>query len=73
MTHQQAFFLVSGIIFGVVALLHALPLAFHWQVRLRLAGDPHVVLGVGFIADCRAVFLGVLAPSVMARFVITGI
>ena len=35
MTHQQAFFLVSGIIFGVVALLHALPLAFHWQVRLR--------------------------------------
>ncbi len=32
MTHQQAFFLVSGIIFGLVALFHALRLAFRWQV-----------------------------------------
>jgi len=35
MTHQQAFFLVSGIVFGLVALLHALRLAFRWQVCVR--------------------------------------
>ncbi len=35
MTHQQGFFLVAGILFGVVALVHALRLAFQWQVRFR--------------------------------------
>ena len=39
MTHQQAFFLVSGIIFGLVALFHALRLVFRWQVRLRTQGS----------------------------------
>jgi len=40
MTHQQAFFLVSGIVFGLVALLHALRLAFRWQVgRPRASPD----------------------------------
>ena len=49
MTHQQAYFLVSGIIFGVVALLHALRLAFRWQVRLRSQEIPIWFSGVGLI------------------------
>ncbi len=35
MTQQQAFFLVSGIIFGLVALLHAVRLALRWQVKVN--------------------------------------
>ncbi len=35
MTNQQAFFLVSGIIFGLVALLHAVRLALRWQVKVN--------------------------------------
>ncbi len=35
MTSQHAFFIVSGIIFGLVALLHALRLALHWQVMIN--------------------------------------
>jgi hypothetical protein len=35
MTSYQAFFLISGVVFGLVALFHALRLAFRWQVRLR--------------------------------------
>ena len=34
MTNQHAFFIVSGIIFGLVALFHALRLASRWQVRI---------------------------------------
>ena len=67
MTHQQAFFLVSGIIFGLVALFHALRLAFRWEVRLRSQEIPMWFSGVGLIGRCRAVRLGILAPSVMAR------
>jgi len=50
MTHQQAFFLVSGIIFGLVALFHALRLAFGWQVRFRSQEIPMWLSVVGFLA-----------------------
>ena len=47
MTHQQTFFLVSGIVFGLVALFHALRLAFRWQVSLRSQEIPIWLSGVG--------------------------
>jgi hypothetical protein len=50
MTHHQAFFLVSGIIFGLVALFHALRLAFRWQVSLRLQEIPIWLSCAGFVA-----------------------
>jgi len=56
MTHQQVFFLVSGIIFGLVALLHALRLAFRWQVRLRSQEIPMWLSGVGFVAAAGMCF-----------------
>jgi hypothetical protein len=34
MSEQTVFVLVSGIIFGVVALIHALRLALRWKVRI---------------------------------------
>jgi len=55
-THQQAFFLVSGIIFGLVTLLHALRLAFHWQVRLRSQEIPMWLSGVGLVAAAGLCF-----------------
>ncbi len=56
MAHQQAFFLVSGIIFGLVALLHALRLAFHWQVRLRSQEIPMWLSVVGLVAAAGMCF-----------------
>ncbi len=50
MTHQQAYFLVSGIVFGLVALLHALRLVFRWEVRLRSQEIPVWLSGVGLVA-----------------------
>ncbi len=35
MTNQQAFFLISGIIFGLVALMHVLRLALRWEVKVN--------------------------------------
>jgi uncharacterized membrane protein len=35
MTNQQAFFIISGIIFGLVALMHAVRLALRWQVKIN--------------------------------------
>ena len=35
MTSRHAFLTVSGIMFGLAALLHALRLAFRWQVRIN--------------------------------------
>ncbi len=35
MTNQQAFFLFSGIIFGLVALMHAVRLGLRWQVKVN--------------------------------------
>jgi hypothetical protein len=34
-TNQPAFVLVSGIIFGLVALLHAVRLALRWEVKVN--------------------------------------
>ncbi len=50
MTQQQAFFLVSGVVFGLVALFHALRLAFRWQVRLSSQEIPMWLTGVGLVA-----------------------
>jgi len=35
MTNQQTFVLISGIIFGLVALMHAVRLALRWQVKVN--------------------------------------
>jgi hypothetical protein len=35
MTNEQAFLLISGIIFGIVAVIHALRLALRWQVKIN--------------------------------------
>ena len=43
-------FLVSGIVFGPVALLHALRLAFRWQVHLRSQEIPMWLSGFGVVA-----------------------
>jgi hypothetical protein len=49
MTNQHAFFIVSGIIFGLVALFHALRFAFRWQVRLNQREIPMWVSVGGLI------------------------
>ena len=56
MTHHQAFFLVSGIIFGLVALFHALRLAFRWHVRFRSQEIPMWLSVVGFVATAGLCF-----------------
>jgi uncharacterized membrane protein len=35
MTNQQTFVVISGIIFGIVAVIHALRLALRWQVKVK--------------------------------------
>jgi hypothetical protein len=40
MANHQAFLLVSGIIFGLVAALHAVRLALHWQVKINQRDIP---------------------------------
>jgi hypothetical protein len=49
MTSQHAFFIVTGIILGLVALFHALRLAFRWQVRINQRAIPMWVSIGGFI------------------------
>jgi H+/Cl- antiporter ClcA len=49
MTSQLAFFIVTGIIFGLVALFHALRLAFRWQVRINQREIPMWVSTGGFV------------------------
>jgi len=56
MTHQQVFFLVSGFIFGLVALFHALRLAFRWQVNLRSQEIPMWLSGAGLVAAAGMCF-----------------
>lgn len=68
MTHQQAFFLVSGIIFGLVALFHALRLAFRWQVRLRSQEIPLWLSVVGFAAAAWMCSWAFWLCLVMAHF-----
>ena len=49
MTNEQAFFIVSVIIFGLVALFHALRLASRWQVRINQREIPTWVSVAGLI------------------------
>jgi H+/Cl- antiporter ClcA len=56
MTQQQPFFLISGIIFGLVALFHALRLAFRWRVDLRSQEIPMWLSGIGFVAAAGLCF-----------------
>jgi hypothetical protein len=46
MTNQQAFLLISGTIFGLVTLLHALRLALRWQVKVNQREIP-MAMSVG--------------------------
>ena len=46
MTNHQAFLVVTGIIFGLVTLMHALRLTFRWQVKVNQREIP-MVLSVG--------------------------
>lgn len=55
-THRHAFFLISGIVFGLVALFHILRLAFRWQVRLRSQEITMWLSGVGFVAAAGMCF-----------------
>jgi hypothetical protein len=46
MTNQQAFLVITGVIFGIVALIHALRLALRWQVKVNQREIP-MSLSVG--------------------------
>ena len=46
MTNQQAFLLISAIIFGLVAVMHAVRLALRWQVKINQREIP-IGLSVG--------------------------
>jgi hypothetical protein len=51
MTSQHAFLIVSGILFGVVALLHVFRLALRWQIRINQREIPMwVSVGGLFVA-----------------------
>lgn len=56
MTNQQAFFLVAGIIFGLVALTHALRLALRWQVKFNQRDIPMWLSVVGLIVGAGLCF-----------------
>ena len=58
MTSQHAFFIVSGIVFGVVALLHALRLALHWQIRINQREIPMWISVGGLIVAAGLSFWG---------------
>jgi hypothetical protein len=49
MTNQQAFLLISGIIFGLVAVVHALRLALRWQVNINQREIPMALSVRGLI------------------------
>ena len=49
MSEQIAFVLVSGIIFGVVALIHAVRLALRWKVRVDSRELPMWFSTLGFV------------------------
>jgi H+/Cl- antiporter ClcA len=56
MANQQVFFLISGIIFGLVALFHALRLVLRWRVDLRSQEIPMWLSGIGFVASAGLCF-----------------
>jgi hypothetical protein len=49
MSERTAFVLVSGIIFGVVAVIHALRLAFRWKVRIDARELPMWFSALGLV------------------------
>lgn len=51
MSEQIAFVIVSGILFGIVALLHALRLALRWKVRINARELPIWFSALGFVAS----------------------
>jgi hypothetical protein len=59
MTNQQAFLLISGIVFGLVALLHALRLALHWQVNVNQREIPMALSVGGLMASAGLCFWAV--------------
>jgi H+/Cl- antiporter ClcA len=56
MASQHAFYIVSGIIFGLVALFHALRLASRWQVRINERQIPTWVSVGGLIVAAGLCF-----------------
>ena len=58
MTSQHAFFIVSGIVFGVVALSHAFRLALHWQIRINQREIPMWISVGGLIVAAGLSFWG---------------
>ena len=46
MTNHEAFLVITGIIFGLVTLMHALRLTCRWQVKVNQREIP-MVLSVG--------------------------
>jgi hypothetical protein len=58
MTNQQAFLLISGIIFGIVALLHVFRLALRWQIRINQREVPMWVSVGGLIVAAGLSFWG---------------
>ncbi len=56
MADQQVFFLISGIIFGLVALFHALRLVLRWRVDLRSQEIPMWLSGIGLVAAAGLCF-----------------
>lgn len=56
MTSQHAFLIVSGIIFGLVALFHALRLALRWQVRINQREIPMWVSVGGLVVAAGLCF-----------------
>ena len=49
MTNQPAFILIFGVIFGIVALLHALRLALRWDVKINQRAIPMGLSVAGLI------------------------
>jgi hypothetical protein len=58
MTSQYAFFIVSGVIFGLVALVHALRLALHWQVKIDQREIPMWISVGGLVIATGLCFWG---------------
>jgi hypothetical protein len=55
MTNQQAFLIISAIIFGVVAVMHALRLALRWDVKVNQRDIP-MWLSIGGLVVAAALF-----------------
>ena len=58
MTSQHAYFIVSGIVFGVVALWHVFRLALRWQIRINQREIPMWISVGGLIVAAGLSFWG---------------